>query len=125
MAREVQVAVDCADPARLAAFWADALDYQREQLPGDELAAVVDPNGSGPRVLFHRVPEGKVVKNRLHLDVRAGGPRGTQKDTRRALVDAEAARLAATGATHVETIEEGSDYFALMRDPEGNEFCVC
>ncbi len=69
--------------------------------------------------------EGKTVKNRVHLDVRAGGPRDTPKDRRSALVDAEATRLADVGASHVSTIETGEDYFAVMLDPEGNEFCVC
>ncbi len=75
--------------------------------------------------LFHRVPESKVTKNRLHLDVRAGGPRNTPKEERRALVDAEASLLLSEGATLVRTEDDDSDYFAVMLDPEGNEFCVC
>jgi hypothetical protein len=141
MAREVQVSIDCADPEGLARFWADALGYRDEDPPaghrswaafseaagepGQAWHAVVDPDGVGPRVLFHRVPEGKVVKNRLHLDVRTAGPRGTPKEQRRPLVDAEAARLAGTGAIHVRTEEDADDYFAVMLDPEGNEFCIC
>jgi hypothetical protein len=122
----VQVALDCADPDLLARFWAGVLGYQREEpAEGDDWSALVDPDGIGPRVLFHRVPEPKVVKNRMHLDVRIAGSRGTPKDRRRPLVDAEAARLASAGATHVRTVEDESDYFAVMQDPEGNEFCVC
>jgi len=141
MATQVQISVDCADPERLARFWADVLGYQLEDPPsghdswsdysravagaGQEWHAVVDPDGVGPRVLFHRVPEAKVVKNRLHLDVRAGGARGTPKEQRRPLVDAEANRLRSVGATLVRTEDEDDDYFAVMQDPEGNEFCVC
>jgi hypothetical protein len=76
-------------------------------------------------VLFHCVPEGKVVKNRLHLDVWVGGVRGAPKELRRPLVDAEVGRLLRMGATHVRTDDDETDYFAVMRDPEGNEFCIC
>jgi predicted enzyme related to lactoylglutathione lyase len=71
------------------------------------------------------VPEGKQVKNRVHLDVRTTGRRGQPIDARRDPVDAEAKRLVTAGATHLHTVEDESDYFAVMRDPEGNEFCVC
>jgi hypothetical protein len=124
MTRQLQVAVDCADPARLAAFWAGVLAYQRQDVPGDDWAALVDPLGVGPRLLFHRVPEGKVVKNRVHLDVRVSGPGEVPMAARRPLVDAEAARLAALGATHLRTDDDGVDYFAVLQDPEGNEFCI-
>ena len=61
----------------------------------------------------------------MHLDVRAGGPRGTSITWRRPVVDAEVTRLLDAEATHVRTIEDESDYFAVMLDPEGNEFCIC
>ncbi|RKT54100.1 VOC family protein [Saccharothrix australiensis] len=141
MAKQVQVVVDCVDPGRLARFWASALDYRLEPPPqgyaswsdfsraagvGEEAwNAVFDPDGVGPRVLFQRVPERKVGKNRVHLDVRVAGPRGTPKESRRALVDAEAARLVEGGAKHVRTVEDEMDCFAVMQDPEGNEFCIC
>lgn len=66
-----------------------------------------------------------MVKNRPHLDVRVGGPRGTPKRTRRPLVDAEVTRLVAAGATHLRTDDDEVDYFAVLLDPDGNEFCVC
>jgi len=140
MVRQVQVAIDCADPGLLARFWADLLGYQLEEPPpgyrswaefsrtvgaaGEEWHAVVDPDDVGPRLLFHRVPEGKVAKNRLHLDVRVGGVRGTPKHVRRPIVDAEVNRLLSRGARHVRTEDDETDYFAVMQDPEGNEFCV-
>jgi hypothetical protein len=139
VSRHLQVAIDCADPGALARFWASALGYEVDEPPSgyadwasfsravgdpDEAwSAVVDPGGIGPRVLFHRVPERKSGKNRVHLDVRAGGIRGTPKS--RDLVDAEVLRLLGEGATHLRTVEDEHDYFAVMTDPEGNEFCLC
>jgi hypothetical protein len=141
MGGQMQVAIDCADPTRLAQFWAQVLAYELENPPsghsswddfsqevgepGERWSALVDPDGLDPRVLFHRVPEGKVVKNRLHLDVWVGGVRGTPKELRRPLVDAEVGRLLRVGATHVRTDDDETDYFAVMRDPERNEFCIC
>lgn len=124
MAKQIQVVVDCADPGRLARFWAEVLGYQVEDLPPGGWAAAVDPDGVGPRLLFQAVPEPKITKNRLHLDVRTA-ERGTPIEVRRPLVHAEVARVTALGATHVHTFEEQPDYFALMNDPEGHEFCVC
>ena len=139
MARTVQVVIDCADPGRLAEFWADALGYVLEPPPPghaswpdfllsigvpEELwnsrSAVVDPDGVGPRLFFQQVPEGKAAKNRLHLDVRVGG-RG---EGARAAIDAEATRLEAQGATRAWVRDEANEYFVVLRDPEGNEFCV-
>lgn len=137
----MQVAIDCADPLRLARFWAGVLEYQLEDppagypswsdfsravgaTPGEEWNAVVDPDGVGPRVLFHRVPEGKVTKNRVHLDVRVGDTVGMPKELRKPLVDAEVSRLVGAGATHLRTEDDQIDYFAVMQDPEGNEFCI-
>jgi glyoxalase superfamily protein len=135
VARRIQLAVDCADPDRLAAFWADALGYEPQPAPAgfaswaefsrtegdpDEAwNAIVDPAGTGPRILFHKVPEPKRVKNRLHLDVHLSGHRAD-----RSAVDAEARRLVGLGARHLRTEDDGMDYFAVLADPEGNEFCI-
>jgi len=134
------VAIDCADPELLARFWAEVLDYRPQDpppgypswsrfskavgAPGEAWNAVVDPDGVGPRVLFHRVPEGKVVKNRVHLDVQVSGTAAEPVERRRPLVDAEVSRLVALGATHLRTVDDETDYFAVMQDPEGNEFCI-
>ena len=82
--------------------------------------------GLRPRVFFQRVPEGKTVKNRLHLDVRAAP--GLEGEERMSALEAEASRLVALGATRAyrvepdtETMESG---FITMHDPEGNEFCL-
>jgi hypothetical protein len=142
MATQVQVVIDCADPARLAAFWAIALGYQ-EQAPPEGYAtwedalrawdvpeeqwnsrsAVIDPDGSGPRLFFQQVPEGKVVKNRVHLDINAGTG-VTDLEERRRVVDAEVARLTDAGASTLREMEERGEHWVVMQDPEGNEFCV-
>jgi hypothetical protein len=139
MARRLQVAIDCEDPDRLAIFWAEVLGYQVRKPPeghdswgdysksvavepGEAWSMVVDPDGAGPSLLFHRVPETKMVKNRVHLDVVLAP--GEDKETSRPLVDAEARRLVSLGATHVRTDDDEHDYYAVMQDPEGNEFCV-
>ncbi|WP_433474555.1 VOC family protein [Spirillospora sp. CA-142024] len=144
MTREIQITFDCADPAALAAFWAEALGYRLQDPPGgfeswdqaleamgvppekrNDASAVVDPEGSGPRLFFQRVPEGKQVKNRLHLDVRAAP--GLQGDARMAALEAEAERLVAHGATRLKRYEPAPPLGAghiLMTDPEDNEFCL-
>ncbi len=76
--KRFQVTFDCADPQRVARFWCEVLGYVvppslEEHAAGQRSAfACVDPSGTGPRLYFQRVPEGKVVKNRVHLDVRVG-----------------------------------------------------
>lgn len=140
MVNRLQVSIDCADPERLATFWAAVLGYVTEAPPagypswqefsrsaggvGESWSAVVDPGGAGPRVLFHRVPEPKVAKNRVHLDVRVSAPGEVPAETRRRQVDAKVARLQILGASHLRTEEDDHDYFAVMTDPEGNEFCI-
>jgi catechol 2,3-dioxygenase-like lactoylglutathione lyase family enzyme len=144
MARDIQITIDCADPARLAVFWAEALGYQVQGPPAgfatwdaaldafnvpaerrNDASAVVDPDGAGPRVFFQRVPEGKQTKNRLHLDVRAAP--GLAGEERMAALAAEADRLSALGATPLHRYEPAPPLEAghiVMADPEGNEFCL-
>jgi hypothetical protein len=143
MATGVQVAFDCADPDRLARFWAEALGYQLQDPPPgfaswedwareqgipeerwNEVSAVVDPDGRGPRLYFQKVPEAKVVKNRVHLDLNVSGGRGTLLVEERRRIDAEVERLVGAGATRLGTLEESDGYVVNMADPEGNEFDV-
>lgn len=146
MGVDFQLCIDCAEPDVLARFWAEALGYVLEPppegypdwddywrsvgVPEDELGtgadSIVDPDGAGPRVMFLIVPEGKTIKNRVHLDIRASGGRTVPIDLRRDRVNAEAERLVALGATVVGVLEtEGIDHYAMaMRDPEGNEFDI-
>lgn len=139
--RQVQVTFDCADPQRLALFWCEVLGYVvpppppgfadwdefERTLPPERRGsayACVDPTGVGPRLFFQRVPEGKQVKNRLHLDVRAGT--GLVGAERVAALESECARLLPLGAQRVRLMEaDGFDESCLvMRDVEGNEFCL-
>jgi hypothetical protein len=86
---------------------------------------VVDPDGKGPRIYLQRVPEPKTVKNRVHLDLNiSGGPSAGTLEERRARVDAEVERLLGLGATRQRAAEELGQYWVVMQDPEGNEFCV-
>ena len=86
--------------------------------------ACADPSAAGPRLFFQRVPEGKAVKNRLHLDVRAGP--GLVGEERLAALGAECARLAALGAVRVRLLlaDEDNESCLVMQDIEGNEFCL-
>jgi len=135
----VQITVDCAEPAALARFWAAVLGYpppdvegthavlkalgQREDTLGNWYR-IEDPAGVGPRLAFQRVPEPKVVKNRVHLDLNVGGPRTAPPQERRRRIDAEVDRLVGLKARKVKTVEERGEYFVNMLDPEGNEFDV-
>jgi len=144
MRTKFQITFDCANPDRLAHFWAGALGYKIEDppagfdswiaywrtvgVPEAELEegsdSVVDPDGVGPRIRFQKVPEGKVVKNRLHLDLSVSGGRQQAIAIRKERVNAEADRLVLIGATKLRVLEqEGLDHYAIaMKDPEGNEF---
>lgn len=134
MAMEFQVTVDCADPGTLSMFWRDVLGYVHPAPPGVQLgegedplaaweeflerlgvpaeerdasSALVDPDGRGPRIYFQRVPEGKQVKNRLHLDLRAAP--GLRGDERMAALEVACERVVALGATRMRRFEsEGS-----------------
>jgi len=130
VATGVQIVFDCADPDKLATFWAAALHYKTQDPPPgfaswpdflkaqgipesewNSANAVVDPDGVGPRLFFQHVPEGKVVKNRIHLDLNVGGPRDTPHDERRRRVDTEVDRLVQLGARRSRTVEERGEYW--------------
>ncbi|GAA2774385.1 VOC family protein [Saccharopolyspora taberi] len=146
MGIEFQVTFDAHDPARQAEFWAAALDYQVQPppegfeswdafaekigIPGDRrdrLSAVVDPENRGPRVLFQKVPEDKTVKNRVHLDVnvsRRGLVPSDDAAERRRRIAEHVQYLQALGAVVQREVDEPSGYCIVLKDPEGNEFCV-
>jgi hypothetical protein len=141
-----QLVIDCADPDKLARFWAEALgyilspapdgfaswdDYYRDVgVPEEELGLgqdrIEDPAGHGPQIWFQMVPERKSIKNRLHLDICVSGDRSVPIRERKAQVDAEVQRLVALGAVLVAEVNtEGLDHYGVaMIDPEGNEFDV-
>ncbi|MET7451552.1 VOC family protein [Streptomyces sp. NPDC005574] len=139
--KKFQVTFDCAEPERVARFWCEVLGYvvppppegfttwdeYARSLPPEEQDswfACVDPSGVGPRLFFQRVPEGKAVKNRVHLDVRVGT--GLVGEERLATLQAECARLVALGATTVQVLlaDEDNESCIVMQDIEGNEFCL-
>ncbi|MQA01579.1 MAG: VOC family protein [Streptosporangiales bacterium] len=143
MATDLQITFDSPDPARIAAFWAAALGYVVQPPPPgfdsweawlrqmgvpeerfNSASAVIDPDGNGPRIFIQQVPEPKIAKNRVHLDLKVGGGPGTPMDQRKAAIDAEADRLVGLGATLVRPVEEMGQYCVVMQDPDGNEFCV-
>ncbi len=106
--------LDCADPARLAEFWAAALDYVNVGSAG-AYVALYPRDGNGPKLLLQQVDEAKKVKNRMHLDIDAAD------------VEAEADRLTGLGArrTTADICREHGSTWIVMSDPEGNEFCIC
>ncbi|MFD9858678.1 VOC family protein [Streptomyces alboflavus] len=139
--RKIQVTYDCAEPERVARFWCEVLGYvappppegfatwdeYNQSLPPekrDSWFACSDPSGVGPRLYFQRVPEGKVAKNRVHVDVRAGI--GLVGEERLATLEAECARLVALGAVRVRLLaaDEENESCIVMQDVEGNEFCL-
>lgn len=117
---------DAADPHRLAAFWALALGYVSEAGYDDpDGASIIDPIGKGPAIGFLRVPEPKIAKNRMHVDIRVAGEPPSDAIDRERLMRAKVAALAAAGATIVREKSYGGQLgHIVMRDPEQNEFCV-
>ncbi|MEG3635092.1 VOC family protein [Micromonospora palythoicola] len=152
MSRQIQVTFDAHDPTALSTFWRDALGYVHPGPPGVDLpdgadplaawddflarigvppeqrntrSAIEDPEGLGPRLFFQQVPEDKVVKNRVHLDVRAAP--GLTGAERMAALQAESDRLVALGAKQLRRVEPAPPLeagFIVLTDPEGNEFCL-
>src|SRR6266545_598638 len=124
--KQLQVTFDCAEPERVARFWCEVLGYVVPLPPEHQGSAFacIDPSGVGPRLFFQRVPEGKVVKNRLHLDVRVGT--GLVGEERLATLEAECARLVALGAARVRLLpaDDDNESCIVMQDIEGNEFCL-
>lgn len=142
--REFQVTFDANDPGALSRFWAEAIGYPLQAPPPpfeswdqaleawgvpedhrNDASALTDPDGTGPRIFFQKVPEGKTAKNRVHLDVRAAP--GLEGEERMAALESECERLVALGATRVQRFEPAPPMAAghiVMQDPEGNEFCL-
>lgn len=121
--RWLGLVVDSSDPARLARWWAEVLGY-RVTFEDPGLVAIAGDDKTHPGIAFVPVPEAKAGKNRLHLDVNAGGGRETPEDERTARVDAVVEDLVAHGATKVEDRTKMGERWVVMLDPEGNEFCV-
>jgi hypothetical protein len=103
------VSFDAADALALARFWAAALGSDVDEDSTRDKAFVEAAGWGGPNIWFTRVPEPKTAKNRMHFDLRAPGQ-----------ISAEVARLEKLGASVVRNYPGHT----IMRDPEGNEFCV-
>jgi predicted enzyme related to lactoylglutathione lyase len=111
--RAVEVCIDVVDPGPVAAFWGDLLGYTTTD---DVTAAAwvhLEPQAGLPTLNLQRVPEAKAGKNRLHLDVFVDDP------------EAWIARAEALGATRLRLHDDDADWFCVLADPAGNEFCVC
>lgn len=133
MARLNNITFACEEPRRLAEFWRLALGYEHIETPDEVLAEVekaieagdidptgwamlVNPDGTGPRLLFQRRPKTQTTDIPIHLDI--------DSDDR----EAEVERLTALGATFVversQKIGRFEEFWTVMKDPEGNGFCV-
>jgi len=112
---EVQINIDCADSDALRAFYCEALGYRPFGQTANYRSCVPLEGTTGTKIVFQEVPEPKVVKNRVHLDLIVDD------------IEAEAARWVGLGATRVsaEPVREGDDCWIVMLDPEGNEICLC
>ena len=116
-----ELAIDCADPQALASFWCSVLGYEVLDEEGGivTIGSPLVPEGKHrpgpvpPVLTFARVPEGKVVRNRLHLDVNPTDRE--QHDEVRRLLDLGARRA---------DVGQGEVSWVVLADPEGNEFCV-
>lgn len=142
MGHSIQIVIACDDPARMTEFWAGALGYIPQPPPDDfdtwdafadavgipperrnDISAVIDPEGAGPRVLFERW-DGGAPNQRVHIDVNSVGPdvAGEHRETR---LSEERERLEALGATFKRKASGmAGETWIEMFDPEGNWFCV-
>ena len=143
MATRIQVVLDCSDAVASGLWWAETLGWQYEWLDRELFAQikaggmcsdddVIEVDGKltwkdgaainsgeqplevAQRIYFQTVPEPKVVKNRMHIDVRVG------EDAR----DAKIVSLIARGATRIGEGRQGPHSWVVMADPDGNEFCL-
>ncbi|WP_432041971.1 VOC family protein [Streptomyces cadmiisoli] len=116
-----ELAIDCADPDALARFWCSVLGYAVQKVEDGvvTIGSPAVPEGKErlgpvpPTLTFARVPEGKTVKNRLHIDV---NPADREQDE-------EVRRLLGLGARRAD-VGQGDESWVVLTDPEGNEFCV-
>ena len=108
--RFYQVVIDCSDPRSLADFWAGFTGFERRSHREDW--ASIEASDKSQRIAFQQVPEGKVVKNRVHIDFFTADE------------EAAAREIESMGATRRWVSEDPEDPFVVLADPEGNEFCI-
>jgi predicted enzyme related to lactoylglutathione lyase len=106
------ISFDAHDAAQLAHFWAQALHRTVNDGAAEDFASIAADTDSqrGPVLMFHKVPEAKTVKNRVHFDLQATD------------VEAEADRLTGLGAKQIRSLADNNDRWISLADPEGNEF---
>jgi hypothetical protein len=135
----MQIVFAAKSPPRLAQFWREALGYTSEPPPpgfetweefarvnnipltADDIDSAIDPEGSGPRLLFER--DEPHQRGAVHLDVNASS-RGMPMEQRKARVDETVERLIKAGATRTRVVDKPQEYWVELTDPEGNWFCV-
>jgi hypothetical protein len=111
--RFTELIIDSTDPEPIARWWAEVLGYDVTEADPDAVE-IVGPRGSGPSLVFVKVPEAKSVKNRLHIDVSP-----TDRDQ-----GDELERLLQLGAKRAD-VGQGEDVrWVVLTDPDGNEFCL-
>jgi len=107
----LELCVDCNDRERIRGWWREALEWEEALSPGGEAVELRDPR-SGMRIWFQEVPEAKILKNRLHLDVYLPADEVPHKR----------GRLEQLGGS---VVDAGHERFVVLADPEGNELCLC
>ena len=111
MSRPIKLVLDCLDPTALGEFWSAALGYV--VLGSVENYTLLAAEDTGAQLLLQKVAEPKAGKNRMHLDITCADVAG------------EVDRLEQLGARRAGEVEEHGTHWVVLRDPEGNEFCVC
>ena len=133
-ARIAAIHIDCHDPKRLAEFWSDVTGFKvyasrsmdsvvslggKETSVVEEWAGIRGDDASVPRITFARVPEDKIVKNRVHLDLLV-----EDREALKARILTLGGRIVEERSRYVEGEPKNSYSWSVMQDPEGNEFCM-
>ncbi|HEX2909243.1 MAG TPA: VOC family protein [Chloroflexia bacterium] len=143
MSTSYQVTFDCLDPDKMATFWAIALGYKKPGPPEgyrdwpeylaeegiseklcNSATGIIDPEGIRPTIYFQKVHALEHIKNHLHLDLHVSGGQQIMPEIRKQQIENAATRLEAIGASKVRDMEAGEEFWIVMNDPEGNEFCL-
>ena len=118
------IILDTQEPERLTDFWCELQGVEVLLSYDEGRYTALGPNREGLMVVFQRVPEPKTGKNRMHLDLNVGGGSAVPLDDRRERVATEVLRLEALGGSRVREFDRPPEHWMVMRDPEGNEFCL-
>jgi hypothetical protein len=108
------IAIDAVNPRLVADFWCEVLGWQVVEEEAQGVISIAPAGLAWPTIDVARVPEGKTVKNRVHLDLRADGTS----------TSAELQRLLDLGAVRTDVGQDPDSTWVVLSDPEGNEFCL-